>query len=240
MFFFKWMLSALMLCLATSNASAAGFLYFPIEGRNIWTVPISAVPDLDTTAGRIAIFTGESGTPSNGCRKYISAGNFPSCSPSDTANNAVLGYGKSGGSNWQINGLPYHDGVSPTGKTYLFYDNHRAYDFPVAAGSWVGAAATGTLVEINTTYGQLKLQHNYNGQIYQTVYTHMIINPAAAALLNQTVPVFTRLGQVSNVGTGGVHLHFAVLKKVGGLWIPVDPFDGPHPTEGTQPMLWVH
>ena len=118
-------------------------------------------------------------------------------------------------------------------NVWMWYDQHRGYDFLVKKLIPVLASARGKLDKVDTKWGQVTLDHSDYGYKYQTIYTHMKLNLP----LPKVVKKGSILGWVSNVAPSnqavGVHLHFVVKKKVGKEWIVVDPYGG-----SGEPVLW--
>ena len=139
-------------------------------------------------------------------------------------------------------------------KTYLYYDNHRGYDFAVDAGTTVHTVEAGTFCGYTPTYGQICIQHSIPEGLYQTYYTHMTNIPywLQTAQYGTYIAKWTQIGTVSNVGTTATpHLHFTVRKydpnhpdyvrrRVDNGWIVVDPYglkNGPGAPD-LEPYLW--
>lgn len=214
------------------NASAGPF-WFPLDGHYPYSNynNIQAVPDLDQRKLHIRSRMNETGKYSNGCLNGLTGG---SCGSSSTfSNSSVWGYKKDGGGNWQLDGVPYVGSVA-----YLYYDNHRGYDFAVPSGTGVHAVEDGTFCGYDSTLGQICIQHSIESNTYRTYYSHMKNIPTwlKNASIGTFISQWTKIGTVSNVGTGGVHLHFVTYKydpyhpnysirktPIGSGWIVVDP-----------------
>ena len=221
MFAFVLLVTGLML--GTSSAYA-GFLRFPLSGYSSSNAPVTAVMDHNDDIGYLKTYTGETGSYLNGCLAYVNGQNT-ACTSSNE--NAPRAYKRPGGASWSTPNMNYID-AAPGNDIYMWYDNHRGYDFAVSQNTTVRAAAAGTVVEINGTWGQITIDHGNN---YRTTYTHMRLNLP----LPQTVSKGQHIGWVSNVGPGtvSVHLHFVVKQYKNGVWTPVDPYGG-----SGEPVLW--
>lgn len=221
-----------VICFLGENfAYGAGFLDFPIMGYTSSTVPVTAVMDHDDRVGYMRTYTGEMGTFSDGCLAYENRQNV-ACTSSNTSKPRA--YKRAVGMRWSVPGLNYQDGISESANLYMWYDNHRGYDFLVPRWVPVYASARGALTELTPSWGQITLDHSAYGYPYKTTYTHMqlLIGP-----LQNPVPRGALIGWVSNVAPPkqavGTHLHFVVHKKVGGTWKMVDPYGG-----SGEPVLW--
>ncbi|OGG58940.1 hypothetical protein A3C89_03580 [Candidatus Kaiserbacteria bacterium RIFCSPHIGHO2_02_FULL_50_50] len=209
------------------NQVYAGFLKFPVpqSGYTPSTVPITAVMDHDSDWNKIKTRTGETGSYANGCLAYVS-GNV-SCTSSNTS--YPWAYKRPGGAAWSTPGINYID-LAPGNNVWMWYDNHHGYDFSVSQWLPVVSAESGTVTDINTSWGQVTITHS-NG--YRTTYTHMYLNLP----MPQTVSKGQHIGWVSNVAPSsqavGVHLHFVVERNTGGHWYQVDPYGG-----SGEPVLW--
>ena len=224
---FIFVLMALFL-FGTSSVYA-GFLQFPATGYTSSNAPVTAVMDHNSSWNYIETYTGETGSYWDGCLAYVNGQNV-ACDVNTNAD-APWAYKRLGGATWSTPGLNYNDDVCddyPTCSKYMWYDNHRGYDFAVPQWTSIGASAAGTIVEINGTWGQITIDH---GNGYRTTYTHMYLNLP----LPQTVSKGERIGWVSDVAPVTVypHLHFVVKRSTGGLWYLVDPYGG-----SGEPVLW--
>ena len=228
----------------------AGSFWFPLDGHYPYSNynNIQAVTDLDQRNFYVRSRMNETGRYSNGCLNDMTGG---SCGSKSTfSNSSVWGYKKDGSGSWQFDGVPYVGSV-----TYIYYDNHRGYDFAVPAGTGVHAVEDGTFCGHVPAYRQICIQHSISEGTYQTYYTHM--NNIPSWLKNASIGTFisqwTKLGTVYKVGASGVHLHFATYKydpyhpnystrktPSDNGWIVVDPYglkNGPGGTD-LEPYLW--
>lgn len=209
----------------STESANAGFLRFPVYGYTKSNATVTSVMDHDNTVGSIRTYTGQTGSISDGCKAYVNKQNV-ACTSSNTS--APRGYKKSGGGAWSVSGMNYADYTDGGYNWYMWYDNHNGYDFGVPQWTQVVASEGGTIVAINSTWGQITIDH---GNGYRTTYTHMYL------LLPQmsTVAKGAALGWVSNVSPDpiGPHLHFTVRRYLNGVWTLVDPYGG-----SGQPVLW--
>ena len=221
---------------AITSVSFAGSFYFPLEGHYPYSSNnnIEAVPDLDVRTYYMKSRMNETGDYWNGY-KY---------------SDGQIGYKKDGGGDWGFDGVPYVED-----ETYLYYDNHRGYDFVVPQYTAVHAVEDGTFCGYVATYGQICIQHNLTEGVYQTYYTHMTNIPSSIKNMSygQTIYRWTKVGEVSNVGASGVHLHFTTYKydpnhpdystrktPNNNGWIVVDPYGLKDGVGGDdlEPYLW--
>ncbi len=123
------------------------------------------------------------------------------------------------------------------GPTYLNYDGHPGYDYPVEIGTPVYAAGTGTIVilqgENNSASGKyIRIKHSVGSDFYQTQYLHL--NKIKDSLVkNGTVTSGELIGESGDTGTVSAHLHFEVKKCLDSTCldnndVPIDPY-GWHP-----------
>lgn len=211
-------------------SEAAGFLAFPLAGYGPYSAPITAVLDHDTaSASAIVTFTGERGTKKDGCLAYVGGAN-KSCDSTNTT--APRAYRKTGGGSWNLGGISYID-AAPGVNDYMWYDNHRGYDYAVAEWTQILAAAAGTIIAWDPAWGQLTIDH---GNGYRTIYTHMKLNAPLPLKLKKG----QHIGWVSNIAPSPVkvHLHFVVqMKRTDGVWVIADPYGGKD-NGTTQSVLW--
>jgi hypothetical protein len=234
----------------TVSSAIAGTFWFPIEQHYPYDVTVTSVPDLDNRNEFMRSRMNQTGKRSNGCMDDATGiacvGNFSS--------SKVWGYKKDSGGTWEFDGVPYAED-----KNYLYYDNHRGYDFLPKTGrsTRVHAVEAGYFCGYNSTYGQVCIQHTISDSVYKTFYTHMANIPTA---IKQAVPnvswinKWDELGNVSNQGTDSLHLHFVTCKydpnhqsfstrsnsNCGPGFITVDPYglkDGPGQPD-IESYLW--
>ncbi len=226
-----------LLFLFTTKAFAGSF-WFPIDAVYPYTVKVTAFPDLDTAVGVIKTRMGEKGRKSNGCVAYTT--DYP-CTDPYKKDYSVWGYKKDGGGKWNLAGINY------TGDPYImWYDNHFGYDFYDLsyADKSVHAVENGTIIEVNLDWGRVKVEHNINGVVYRTTYTHMDISTTKSSLIVGTkVYRWFKLGILSNkappIYKFKKHLHFVTEKKMSdGSYKMVDPYG--HWVNGVEvePYLW--
>lgn len=244
---------AVALALCFSLSAHAGTFWFPLNGYYPYSVNVTAVPDLNQKSELMRSRMNQYGKRSNGC---IDDATGSSCSGSWTASK-VWGYKKDGGGLWEFDGVPY-----TSNKNYLYYDNHRGYDFSVPANTSVHTVEGGTFCGVYTAEGQVCIEHNLSYGKYRTYYTHMnIANWVNYLSMGDWVGKWAHIGNVSNVSQYpvGVHLHFATYKyesycvtnatttfckerlgNVGPGWIVVDPYGLKNGVGGTdiEPYLW--
>lgn len=220
------LLTAAGILLTTASAAHAGFLWFPAPGYYAFSAPVTAVPDLDSRLNYIKTRTGETGSYWDGCLAYVNNANV-ACNASTNAA-APWAYKRPGGVPWTVNWMNYNDYASSNGNIYMWYDNHHGYDYAIPAGSEIVAPAAGNIVSIDSSWGQITIDH---GNGYQTTYTHMNLYRTSLGSVARN----ERLGYVSNVAPVPVspHLHFVVKKYVGGQWVVVDPYGSVG-----EPVLW--
>jgi hypothetical protein len=232
-------------------SAQAGTFWFPLEGLYPYSVQVTAVPDLDQRPYYMRSRMNEVGRRSNGCLPD----NSYQCSNTFDAAKSVWGYLKDGGGNWEFDGVQYNDLTSTSKHAYLWYDNHRGYDFiTTQSNAPVHTVEAGTFCGITPKYGQVCVQHILPSGTYKTYYTHMANIPSSISSLGfgQKIAKWAKVGTVSNVGTSEVHLHFVVQKydpkhlsysrrKVtDDGWIVVDPYglkNGPYGSD-IEPYLW--
>ena len=215
----------------------AGSFWFPIDGIYPYTVKVTAFPDLDPTIGVIKTRMGEKGRKSNGCVSLST--DYPCTSPYKK-DYSVWGYKKDGGGKWNVAGINYVSDIY-----IMWYDNHNGYDFYDLsyAGKSVHAVENGVIKSVNSDWGQVEIEHNINGVIYRTSYTHMDISKTKSSLVVGTnVYRWFKLGTVSNKAPAGIsvgkHLHFVTKKKVGTSWLTVDPYGHWENGVEVEPYLW--
>jgi len=196
------------------KATSSSFqLKFPLQGYTKTSAPVQAVMDFDTRWNYITTRTGETGDYWSGCLAYVNGQNV-ACSQNNEA--APWAYKRPGGSSWNVAGFSYDDGGAPGTNVYMWYDNHRGYDYAVTEGTDVLAAADGEVTDILPSMGQVEITHS-NG--YKTYYLHM--NPI---VVNEgdDVDQGEKIGDVSDEGApGAIHLHFGVYDSSGNL---LDPY----------------
>ncbi len=239
---------AVLFLFVFASGAFAGTFWFPLEGHYPYSEnQVTAVPDLDQRVSYMRSRMNETGQKSNGCNSKDSP-SYP-CTAAYVDGYSIWGYKKDGGGNWEFDGVPYIED-----KTYLYYDNHRGYDFKVTAGTVVHTVEAGTFCGHVPSLGQICIQHSIPEGVYQTYYTHMTNIPSwlQTAQYGTYIAKWTQVGTVSNVGTATPHLHFTVRKydpnhpdyarrKVNDSgWIVVDPYglkNGPGAPD-IEPYLW--
>lgn len=237
-------------CVIASAASSAhaGSFWFPVEGHYPYSTNllVTAVPDLDSTVGTIKTRLFEEGNKTDGC--LSDSPGYPCSSPFSPAN-SVWAYKKDGSGDWAFDGVRYNDGQGGSGKKWLWYDNHNGYDFvsTTTVNPRIFSVEVGTTCGHVSAYGQICIEHNLNGVLYRTWYTHMSNIPSNLKTNGghgHSVYRWYYLGRMSNVGTSGTHLHFVTKKKVGSAWVVVDPYGHkpgwPSDTsdDPSNPYLW--
>lgn len=231
---------ALLLFFSTiffNTKTFAGSFWFPIDGVYPYTVKVTAFPDLDQTIGIIKSRMGEKGRKSNGCIAYTK--DYP-CTNSYKKDYSVWGYKKDGGRKWNLAGINYVGD-----PYYMWYDNHFGYDFADSsyASKGVHAVEDGIIKSVNSDWGQVEIEHDINGVLYRTIYTHMDISATKSSLIpEEKIYRWFKLGVVSNKAPSGIsvgkHLHFVVKKKVGTSWKMVDPYGQWENGVEVEPYLW--
>ena len=236
---FKRITALFSLLFLFATKAYPGSFWFPIDDVYPYTVKVTAFPDLDPAIGVIKTRMGENGRKSNGCIAYTKT--YP-CTNPYKKDYSVWGYKKDGGGKWNVAGIDY---VSD--PYIMWYDNHNGYDFSDPdtgyAGKSVHAVEDGIIKSVNSDWGQVEIEHNINGVIYRTIYTHMDISQTKANLIIDTkVYRWFKLGTVSNKTPAGIsvgkHLHFVTKKKVGTLWKIVDPYGHWENGREVEPYLW--
>lgn len=230
----------LSLLVSFTTEAGAGSFWFPIDGVYPYTVKVTAIPDLDTVIGVIKTRMGERGRKSNGCQADTAG--YP-CTNAYKKDYSVWGYKKDGGGNWNMAGINYDDGISNNGLQYMWYDNHNGYDFydPSYNDKSIHAVEEGIIKSVNNDWGQVEIEHNINGVLYRTYYTHMDISQTRSNLIVGTkVWRWFKLGTVSKKAPISVdeHLHFVTKKKVGDSWKVVDPYGHWENGREVEPYLW--
>lgn len=223
-------------CLLLSMGIQAGTFWFPIAGHYPYStnLKVTAVPDLDPSPNTIKTRLWQKGTYNT---QTITV-------------SGLKAFTKSGGGDWDFDGVRYNDGRGGTGKKYVWYDNHNGYDF-VTTGSVtnpeIHAVESGKTCGHIAKYGQLCLEHVISGTKYQTIYTHMSNIPTRLKTSNVSVAKWEFLGLMSNVSVEpvNVHLHFVTKKHIGNdSWVIVDPYghkpNWPNDTsdDPNNPYLW--
>lgn len=240
----KAILLGLAFCI-TSTAQAGTF-WFPVEGHYPYSTNliVTAVPDLDPAVGTMKTRLWQTGQKSNGC---IDASPSYPCTATYAADLSVWGYKKNGGGDWEFDGVRYDDKRSTSKKLWLWYDNHRGYDFistNMSVTHRIHAVESGTTCAFNATYGQVCIKHSLPTGTYQTFYSHMTNIPTKFKTTGNPVTRWDYVGDMSNVGTGGRHLHFVTKKLVGGSYQTVDPYShkpgwpGSTTDDPNNPYLW--
>lgn len=109
------------------------------------------------------------------------------------------------------------------------YDQHTGLDYPMATGSSVAAARSGTVVDIEESYGTN--QHDSAGNFVRvrhadgrdTIYYHLAYGGALVGV-GQAVVAGQLVGLSGCSGLcQGPHLHFELLRPSGSGWQSVDP-----------------
>jgi len=233
---FQLLLPAVVFAIIFAKAEANTF-WFPLDGYYPYSSDnnITAVPDLDNRSNYMKSRMNETGNYWNG---YLYAG-------------PVVGFKKDGTGNWELDGVPYIGN-----KTYLFYDNHRGYDFAVPKDTKVHTVEAGKFCGITAIEGQVCIEHDLSYGKFRTYYTHMdIANWVYSLSYGTTIGKWAHIGNVSNVSamSVGYHLHFVTYKyepghpdyntRVGTIgygWIVVDPYGLKDGVDGydIEPYLW--
>ncbi len=124
----------------SSWGAAATPLSFPLSGYTAYTAEVSSVMDHSMTTpytkdGTVLAFNGEEGNVDNGCWCYSTNS---ACNSSNYTSCTVAGFMKEGSGNFLVGIINYND-------TYLYYDGHPGYDYPMTSGTYIYAPANGTL-----------------------------------------------------------------------------------------------
>ncbi len=114
---------------------------------------------------------------------------------------------------------------------FASYDDHPGYDYYAELGVPVYAAAEGKVLTHSGArcfvghmgktcdhYGAIGIDH---GNGYVTQYLHM---SGIRLKPGESVRRGDQVGFVDKVGTGSVHLHFEVLRRLGSDYVIVDPY----------------
>lgn len=223
---------AITLILFATSVHSAGFIKFPVVGYSKSTAPVTSFMDHDLRSNYIKTFKGETGSFSDGCLAYVKGSNVACNSATNGGKYAVWAFKRPGGVAWTVTGIKYID-AAPGTNVYMWYDNHKGYDFSVPDMTPVIASASGTWSSTldDQKWGRIIINH---GNGYRTTYTHMQLNFP----LHTTITKGMVIGWVSDVApsTNAVfpHLHFTVEKSSGGSqWVFVDPYGG-----SGEPVLW--
>lgn len=215
----------------------AGSFWFPLAGYYPYSSGnnIQSIPDLDNRQNYMRSRMNETGDYWDGYRY----------------SDGQIGFKKDRGGDWEFDGVPYAED-----ETYLYYDNHRGYDFAVPEGIEVHTVEGGTFCGTYEPEGQVCVQHNLSYGTFRTYYTHMDIADWVQYLNHgDWIGKWAHIGDVSDVSTAniGVHLHFVTYKyepnhsdystRVGTIgygWIVVDPYGLKDGVGGTdlEPYLW--
>jgi len=192
--------------------------------------PVTGLLDLDTSSDRIELRDGQYGRKSDGCLAYNGGGgNEKRCYK--VSNPDLKAFETHDGTDWNTSWVDYRDKLPnrPDGK-WLWYDDHTGYDYDVPEYRNATAAAPGKVTDKSPGLGQVEITHRDQGD-YRTYYTHM---RNIQVSVGEKVYEGQLLGDVSDKGTGGVHLHFTVRQNVGGNWVLLDPYGEP----GLYPYMW--
>jgi len=210
------------------EAAASSFtpLTFPLNGYTSTSAPVTAIVDLDTRWNYIQTRTGEVGDYWSGCLAYV-GGITVACDPNNTANAAApWAYKMPGGGSYNVSAFNYQD-AAPGVNVYMWYDNHRGYDYAAPEGTSVFAAASGQVTGIDLSMGQVEITHS-NG--YKTYYLHM--RNILVSVSMTVIPRGQKIGEVSHTGAGNAnHLHFGIYDASGAL---LDPYG----RTGLYPSMW--
>lgn len=220
-----------------STEAKAGTFWFPLDGYYPYSSGnnIQAVPDLDNRSNYMKSRMNETGDYWNGY----------------SYSDGQIGFKKDGTGDWEFDGVPYAED-----ETYLYYDNHRGYDFAVPKYTEVHTVEGGEFCGIYAPEGQVCIEHDLPYGTFRTYYTHMEIESWVTSLsLGTWIGKWAHIGDVSDVSAGsvGVHLHFVTYKydpthpdystRVGTIgygWIVVDPYGLKNGVGGAdiEPYLW--
>jgi murein DD-endopeptidase MepM/ murein hydrolase activator NlpD len=197
-------------------------LSFPLQGYTPYNAPISSVFDHSINEqvvdviprgleynydGVVIAYTGERGEGQPA--KYT-------C------------YQQQGGFKFTLHGN-YRGGSS--GPSFLCYDGHPGYDYPVNIGTPVYAAADGEVIEAGTDKTKaiyVKIKHldgGYGGNEFHTLYYHLSeIERGVGA--GKAVKAGDPIGKSGCTGEKctGPHLHFEVIKVTPTGQVSVDPY----------------
>jgi murein DD-endopeptidase MepM/ murein hydrolase activator NlpD len=123
-------------------------------------------------------------------------------------------------------GQAWHDTAAHPGRVY---DQHSGLDFGMPTLTTVAAARSGTVVDLEEAWGTndhsgggnfVRLRHA-DGR--ETVYYHLAQNGALVGM-HQAVLAGQAIGRSGCSGNcTGPHLHFQLLRLVGGSWQSLDP-----------------
>lgn len=241
-------LAAVCLIAGISSSAQAGSFWFPIAGHYPYStnLKVTAVPDLDPRLDFIKTRLFETGLKSKGC--IADNANYP-CNSTYVKDYSVWAYKRQGGGDWSFDGVRYNDGRGGSGKKWLWYDNHRGYDFTSTTTTHpeIYSVEGGSTCGYVPSIGQMCIQHSLNGGVYRTYYGHMKDIPSNLKQnggWGHSVYRWYFLGRMSNKGTGGVHLHFVTQKLVDAQWVVVDPYGhkpgwpGNTTDDPNNPYLW--
>ncbi len=196
------------------NQSFPFGLCFPmkLDGYTPYKTPVTSVMDHDggfnTINGSVEAYNGEIGN----VLPYDYGG-------------GVIGYKKESLEPFVLPLLEYEDGVSESGKDYLFYDGHTGYDYRAPIGTPVYATADGVVTVIGDQWNTVLIDHNGNG--YETYYLHF-----SEVLVSdgQNVKKGDLIGKSGDKGVeGNPHLH-VTIKYFG---VRTDPYG-----DGVNNILW--
>ena len=183
---------------------------FPLAGYTPYTARISSVFDHSVNVKDLVVaYTGETGD-------YLEYGDT-GCINQES------------GQPFSINGN-YVGASSCGGETYLSYDGHPAFDYPVNIGTKVYAAASGVITKIEcpafpgscTNYGLISIKHDSG---YITWYAHLS-KQSGSLVVGSYVNKGDLIGYSGDTSPDniGPHLHFEVRKESGSSSFPVDPY----------------
>jgi murein DD-endopeptidase MepM/ murein hydrolase activator NlpD len=123
-------------------------------------------------------------------------------------------------------GQLWHDTVPHPGRVY---DQHAGLDYGMSVGTFVAAARSGTVVDLEEGWGTY--DHSGPGNFVrirhadgrETVYWHLAQGGALVGLSQVVVAGQTIARSGCSGNCTGPHLHFQLLQKVGGSWQSLDP-----------------
>jgi hypothetical protein len=204
---------------------------FPLKnGTTAFTAPVSAIFDQARSTGDnnrdgvIKTYDGTEWKVGYGCLAYVSAVDVRTCN----ANNyqtmkGVVGFRNSTQTKFRPP-FNYQSGVNGNDATYVFYDGHTGYDYPVPDNTPVYADFGGTVSLPHDAYNTLVIDHK-NG--YFTYYLHM--SSFVPGIDGSTVVKGARVGSSGHFAPTniGPHLHVTIKKLINGSRVQIDPYRDP-------------
>jgi hypothetical protein len=224
--------------------SLAPFLGFPLSGLTPYTANIRSVMDhynderFGCYDGIFVTHTGEKGMYDYGHTGGVST-YYPSGPYACSDQSSLFDYHKSDDEASFV--LTGHYRTDTADETFISYDGHPGYDYPITDGTDVKAAAAGTVIHVSVpgSLGEIWINHE-NG--YCTMYNHL---SGASVEAEDTVTKGQKIGESGDTGANYDHLHFSVFLCEANDLYPTSPFNyvdpyGWAPIEGADVTVDPH